>query len=64
MARHIDLPTWAVYIVQILTLGGGLAGISWGVLSASWDPRRKGSLLGLTEARANLPVLLEQLRKR
>ncbi|KAK9824706.1 hypothetical protein WJX72_012556 [[Myrmecia] bisecta] len=64
VVQHVDLPLWTVYVVQMLTLGGGLAGISWGVLSSSWDPRREGSLLGLNEARANLPILMDQLRKR
>uniref|UniRef100_A0A061R7N3 Protein chloroplastic-like n=1 Tax=Tetraselmis sp. GSL018 TaxID=582737 RepID=A0A061R7N3_9CHLO len=63
VAKGIDLPTWVVYLATGLAFGGGLFGISYGVLSASWDPRRKGSALGLTEFRANLPILLEQMRR-
>merc|ERR1711976_4909 len=62
VVQDIDLPTWVVYIATGLAFGGGLAGISYGVLSASWDPRRKGSALGLTEFKANLPILMEQMR--
>lgn len=64
VAQGIDLPTWVVYIATGLAFGGGLAGISYGVLSASWDPRRKGSALGLTEFQANLPILMDSLKRR
>mmetsp|Transcript_32224 Transcript_32224/g.82475 ORF Transcript_32224/g.82475 Transcript_32224/m.82475 type:complete len:207 (-) Transcript_32224:99-719(-) len=64
VAKGIDLPTWVVYIATGLAFGGGLAGISYGVLSASWDPRRKGSALGLTEFQANLPILMDSLNRR
>jgi len=64
VVQDIDLPTWVVYIATGLAFGGGLAGISYGVLSASWDPRRKGSALGLNEFKANLPILMEQMRSK
>lgn len=38
-------------------------GISYGALSASWDPNRAGTLSGWTEFRANLPLLLELTKK-
>ena len=37
------------------------AGISYGVLSASWDPQRKGSALGLEEVGRNAAALGERL---
>mmetsp|Transcript_5527 Transcript_5527/g.15406 ORF Transcript_5527/g.15406 Transcript_5527/m.15406 type:complete len:188 (-) Transcript_5527:109-672(-) len=64
VVQDIDLPTWVVYLATGLAFGGGLLGISYGVLSASWDPRRKGSALGFTEFQANLPIMMEQMRKR
>lgn len=64
VVKDIEVPTWVVYIATGLAFGGGLLGISYGVISASWDPRRKGSALGFTEFQANLPILLEQMRKR
>lgn len=36
----IELPVWAVYIVSGLFFGMGLAGISYGIFSTSWDPNR------------------------
>lgn len=60
----IDLPTWVVYAVQSFAWGGGLAGISYGILSSSWDPEREGTLLGGDEFRANLGALLERGRER
>lgn len=62
--QGIDLPVWAVYIVQTTIFAGGLAGISYGVISSSWDPRREGSALGWDEFKANLPVVLERFRKK
>ena len=34
---------------QVLTFGGGLFGITYGALSASWDPTREGSAMGWSE---------------
>lgn len=58
--QGIDLPVWAVYIVQTGVFGGGLLGISYGIISASWDPQREGSLLGWNEFQANLPLVLNR----
>lgn len=60
----VDLPTWVVYAVQSFAWGGGLAGISYGILSSSWDPEREGTLLGGDEFRANLGALLERGREK
>lgn len=60
--QDLDIPVWAVYIVQSLAFGGGLLGITYGIVSASWDPRRDGSLLGWTEFQANLPLLLDRFK--
>ena len=60
----VDVPTWVVYVVQSITWGGGLAGISYGILSSSWDPSREGTLLGGSEFRANLGAILERGRER
>lgn len=42
----------------------GLLGISYGILSTSWDPRREGSASGVTEFKANLPIVLDRFRGR
>ena len=56
--QGIDLPVWAVYIVQTTIFGGGLLGISYGIVSTSFDERREGSFLGWNEFKANLPQVL------
>lgn len=62
--QDVDLPVWAVYIVQTGVFGGGLLGISYGIISASWDPQREGSLLGWNEFQANLPLVLNRFGKK
>lgn len=47
-------------IAQNIIWGGGLLGITYGIVSTSWDPTRDGSLLGWEEFKANLPVLLNR----
>lgn len=64
VTRHVDLPMSVVYIVQLLTFGGGFFGITYGILSASWDPLREGSTLGFTEFKANLPLILDRVKSR
>ena len=61
---QVDLPNSVVLITSVLLFGGGFFGISYGILSASWDPMREGSRLGLTEFKANLPLVLERVRDR
>lgn len=61
--QGVDIPVWVVYIVQTLVFGGGLLGISYGILSSSWDQRREGSVLGWNEFQANLPIVLERFKK-
>jgi hypothetical protein len=58
-----DVPTWAAYIVVSAAFGGGLVGISYGVLSSSWEAGREGSAGGWDEFRANLPALLERFKR-
>ncbi|KAL4518776.1 hypothetical protein Ndes2437B_g01216 [Nannochloris sp. 'desiccata'] len=62
--QEIDVPVWAVYIVQTIIFGGGLLGISYGIISSSFDQRREGSLLGWNEFKANLPLVLDRFRKK
>lgn len=64
VTQHVDLPMSVVYIVQLLTFGGGFFGITYGILSASWDPLREGSTLGFTEFKANLPLILDRVKSR
>ena len=41
------------------TFGGALLGITYGVLSASWEPGREGTFWGLEEFKANIPILIQ-----
>ena len=64
VTQHVDLPMAVVYLVQLLTFGGGFFGITYGILSASWDPLQEGSALGFNEFKANLPLLLDRIKSR
>lgn len=50
---HVKLPPLAVLLVNMGLFGLGVLGITYGVLSASWDEERAGSLLGLSEFGTN-----------
>ncbi|XP_062098132.1 protein PAM68, chloroplastic [Humulus lupulus] len=52
----IDVPTWVPFIVSFIFFGTALLGVSYGIVSSSWDPLREGSLLGWNEAKKNWPV--------
>lgn len=49
----IKLPPIAVLLVNMGLFGFGVLGITYGVLSASWDEERVGSLLGWNEFTTN-----------
>ena len=50
----LDLPNYAVVLVSMGFFGIGVLGLSYGVLSASWDEDTPGTLLGLPEFSTNL----------
>ncbi|KAM7251330.1 hypothetical protein ACFE04_023213 [Oxalis oulophora] len=58
----IDVPTWVPFIFSFFFFGTALLGVSYGIVSASWDPMREGSFWGWTEARKNWPVFWQSLR--
>lgn len=60
----IDVPNWVPFIVSFVFFGTALLGVSYGIVSSSWDPLREGSLLGWTEARKNWPVFWQSFRGR
>ena len=64
LVNHIlELPSWLTYAETLTLFGMGFVGLSYGVLSASWEPERDGGLIGLSEFRFNVKVLFEQWRE-
>jgi hypothetical protein len=58
----IKLPTYAVLLVSLGWFGLGVLGLSYGVLSASWDEDVTGSKLGWKEFTTNLGRMTETWR--
>jgi Photosynthesis affected mutant 68 len=50
---NYDLPNSAVLLVSLGFFGLGVVGLSYGILSASWEPEQSGSLLGTQEFSTN-----------
>lgn len=57
----LELPTVAVLLVTMGCFGLGVLGLTYGVLSASWD-EAPGSLIGLSEFKLNLGRAMETWR--
>ena len=58
----VDVPEWLPLLVSGLFFGSSGFGITYGIVSTSWDPKREGSLLGWTEAQANWPLFFNNLQ--
>ena len=63
MYSEIQLSPIAVLLVNMGLFGIGVLGITYGVLSASWDEERAGSLLGLGEFSTNWGRMVEVWRE-
>jgi len=50
----LDLPPYAVVLVSMGLFGLGVLGLSYGLISASWDEERVGTWWGWEEFTANL----------
>ncbi|KAA8539963.1 hypothetical protein F0562_026655 [Nyssa sinensis] len=48
-----DVPLWLPALTTFITFGASALGIAYGTLSTSWDPEKKGSVLGFEEAQKN-----------
>ena len=59
---HIQLPPIAVLLVNMGLFGLGVVGITYGVLSASWDEERSGTILGVDEFSTNWGRMTEVWR--
>lgn len=62
VVQHVDLPEWVPFLSSILLFSSATLGISYGILSTSWDPVREGSLLGWKEAQVNWKVFFQTLK--
>jgi len=58
------LPPTAVLLVSLGFFGLGVVGLSYGVLSASWDENMPGTALGWTEFRLNFGRMTDAWRNR
>ncbi len=59
---NIKLPSIAVLLANLGFFGLGVLGITYGVLSASWDIDRPGTLLGWGEFTVNFGRMVEAWR--
>jgi Photosynthesis affected mutant 68 len=59
LQQGIELPNVAVLLVSLGCLGLGVLGLSYGVLSASWDEESLGTALGWAEFQLNLGRMIE-----
>ncbi|WP_315790324.1 PAM68 family protein [Fischerella sp. JS2] len=59
----IKLPPVAVLLVNMGFFGLGVLGISYGVLSASWDEDRTGTLLGWSDFTVNVGRMVSAWRQ-
>ena len=55
------LEPWMFFAASTATFGLAFLGITYGVLSASWDPSREGSALGVDEFKMNIPILFQTI---
>jgi len=58
-----DLPTYAVLFVSLGWFGLGVVGLTYGVLSASWEEDSLGSKIGLEEFKVNWGRMAETWQK-
>jgi len=60
---ELELQPTIVAYSTIAVLGFGLFGITYSVMSASWDPEEEGSSLGVDEFKTNLDNIKEGLQR-
>ena len=57
----LEVPSWVFFVSSTATFGAAVVGISYGVLSASWDPRLEGSFWGGSEFKQNVPIVVSTI---
>lgn len=58
----IDFPSTVVLLASVSFLGLGLLGVSYGIISASWDEEIKGSAIGISEFKLNISRIQDRRR--
>ncbi|MEB3272248.1 MAG: PAM68 family protein [Prochlorothrix sp.] len=58
-----EVPNSVVVVGSLLLFGAGTLGLSYGVLSASWEENREGSFLGFEEFQVNLKRFIDSWRE-
>ncbi|QDZ38807.1 DUF3464 family protein [Euhalothece natronophila Z-M001] len=58
----LELPPYTVVLVSMGLFGLGVLGLSYGVISASWDEGRLGTRVGWEEFKANIKRLISAWR--
>ena len=61
---HADVAPWQFFLASTATFGAALVGITYGVLSASWEPQREGTFWGLEEFKTNIPILAQTVSRK
>jgi hypothetical protein len=59
----LDIRAWQVLVFTGALFAASIAGVTYGAVSASWDPARAGSLLGWSEAKVNVPAFLNRNKR-
>lgn len=62
--EFFELPNVAVVLVSMGFFGLGVLGLSYGVISASWEEENPGSLVGWSEFRLNFGRIIESWQNR
>ena len=60
----VKLPPYAVLAVSFGLFGLGVVGLTYGILSASWDEERVGTWLGWSEFKVNFSRTYKALRSK
>ncbi len=63
ISHGTKLPNYAVLLVSLGFFGLGVLGLSYGVISASWDEGHVGTLLGWGEFRLNVGRIIASWRE-
>ncbi|MBC8122362.1 MAG: PAM68 family protein [Gemmatimonadaceae bacterium] len=61
-SQQFPLPNVAVLLVNLGFFGLSVFGITYGLLSASWEPSEKGTLLGIKEFKQNGQRLISAIK--